>query len=70
MYNNPHLGFASTAIVKDWLSRFVWYKDIMLILKHLVKSKKLNDAHTGIVFRLYQVALVHFVYQLCWLLFT
>ncbi|CAD8166099.1 unnamed protein product [Paramecium octaurelia] len=47
VYNNPHLGFASTTIVKDWINRFVWYRDIMLILKHLVKSKNLNDAHTG-----------------------
>ncbi|CAD8183392.1 unnamed protein product [Paramecium pentaurelia] len=47
VYNNPHLGFASTTIIKDWISRFVWYRDIMLILKHLVKSKNLNDAHTG-----------------------
>ncbi|CAD8098246.1 unnamed protein product [Paramecium sonneborni] len=47
IYNNPHLGFASTTIVKDWVSRFAWYRDILLILKHLVKSKNLNDAHTG-----------------------
>ncbi|CAD8068677.1 unnamed protein product [Paramecium primaurelia] len=47
IYNNPHLGFASTTIVKDWVGRFVWYRDIMLILKHLIKSKNLNDAHTG-----------------------
>ncbi|CAK74288.1 unnamed protein product (macronuclear) [Paramecium tetraurelia] len=47
VYNNPHLGFASTTIVKDWIHRFVWYRDIMLILKQLVKSKNLNDAHTG-----------------------
>ncbi|CAD8167138.1 unnamed protein product [Paramecium octaurelia] len=47
IYNNPHLGFASTTIIKDWVNRFYWYRDIMLILKYLLKSKNLNDAHTG-----------------------
>ncbi|CAD8069297.1 unnamed protein product [Paramecium primaurelia] len=47
IYNNPHLGFASTTIIKDWVIRFYWYRDIMLILKYLLKSKNLNDAHTG-----------------------
>lgn len=47
MYNNPHLGFASTSLVKDWLIRFSWYGEILLILKHLVKSKNLNDSYSG-----------------------
>ncbi|CAD8174494.1 unnamed protein product [Paramecium octaurelia] len=47
IYNNPHLGFASTTIIKDWVIRFYWYRETMLILKYLLKSKNLNDAHTG-----------------------
>ncbi|CAK81638.1 unnamed protein product (macronuclear) [Paramecium tetraurelia] len=47
IYNNPHLGFASTTIIKDWVNRFYWYRETILILKFLLKSKNLNDAHTG-----------------------
>ncbi|CAD8087027.1 unnamed protein product [Paramecium sonneborni] len=47
IYNNPHLGFASTTIIKDWVNRFYWYRETMLILKYLLKSKNLNDAYTG-----------------------
>ncbi|CAD8070525.1 unnamed protein product [Paramecium primaurelia] len=47
IYNNPHLGFVSTTIIKDWVNRFYWYREIMLILKYLLKSKNLNDVHTG-----------------------
>ncbi|CAD8092258.1 unnamed protein product [Paramecium sonneborni] len=47
IFNNPHLGFASTTIIKDWVNRFYWYREIMLILKYLLKQKNLNDAYTG-----------------------